>query len=398
MKKSLKMSLATVLLISSASVYASENKHHKKENSIQEMATKVKKQENKEAPKKANSIKEMFTNAKISGDVVLYGEKQFNSGSNKDAGFTMNSIGLNLETAEFNGFKANVGFRSNHKISEVEDHDYDGGADQPAALLHTANISYENDYIAVTLGRQEIDLEWMGDFHEAYFGVLKAIPDTEITVGHSDRMAVADADAVLEKYDNFDGKKNGVNVVDVKYEGIKGLVVNPYYYSIQDLADWYGAKVEYDTDNYGATLHYAASSEDVTAADDGSIMAAELRASISDFSANLGYITTDKDAGIGSMETVGENVNPLEDGNQVYSADADTVYLGVEYEKDALVLGAIYGSTKYSANSDREGELNIGVEYGVTDELTLGALFINVDAENSDDDYNRVTLTAAYEF
>ncbi|MFT5836507.1 MAG: hypothetical protein ACI9RG_001414, partial [Sulfurimonas sp.] len=37
-------------------------------------------------------------------------------------------------------------------------------------------------------------------------------------------------------------------------------------------------------------------------------------------------------------------------------------------------------------------------EYGITDELTIGAIFINVDAQATDADYNKYSLTATYSF
>lgn len=343
----------------------------------------------------STDLKEAFANGKISGDVVLYGEQQNNSGSNPNEGFTMGSVGLGYETADFNGFKAALGFRGNHEISEVEDNDYDN-ADQPSAILHTANISYANKYVTLTLGRQEIDLEWMGDFHEAYVGVITAIPDTTITIAHSDRVAVADADGALEKFHEF-SSDNGINVFDVKYEGIEGLALNAYYYNAQDVADWYGAKVDYDTDMFGGTLHYATSSEDVAGADNGSIMVVEARGNFSGFALNLGYISTDKDAGAGSMVAAeSDNISPFEDGNYVYDADANTYYLGVGYEINSLTLSALYGSTDYG--SDSEDELNIAAEYGITDELSVGVVFVNVNAEISDDDYNRFSFTASYAF
>jgi len=343
----------------------------------------------------ASDIKSVFSDGVVSGDVTLYGEQQNNSGANKDAGFSMGSVGLGYETTDFHGFKAAVGFRANHKFTEVEDGDYeDGNPNYPTALMHTANISYANDYFSLTLGRQEIDLEWMSDFHEAYVGVITALPDTTIVVGHSDRVATADFDAVLEPF--ADLGEHGVNVVDVKYEGIKGLALNGYFYNIKDIADFYGAKVDFDTEMFGVTAHYASSNEKAVGTDDGAIAHAEVRGNFGGFGLNLGYISTDKDGAIGSMETAGENINPLEDGNQVYEADADTVYLGVGYELDKLALNAMYGRTKYS--SDKENEINVIAEYGITDEFVVGAIFVNVDAKDSDEDYNKFTFTANYAF
>lgn len=87
-----------------------------------------------------NSFDKAFKAGTVSGDITLYGERQNNSGGNKDSGFTMGSIGLSYETGDFHGFKAAVGFRANHDFSEVEEDDYADGA-EPRALMHTANIS-----------------------------------------------------------------------------------------------------------------------------------------------------------------------------------------------------------------------------------------------------------------
>lgn len=338
-----------------------------------------------------DTINSSIKNGTVSGDVTLYGEKQNNSNST-DSGFTSGSIGLGYETADFNGFKASVGFRGNHDFSEVENNDYDGGEDVKS-LLHTANISYSNDIANLTIGRQEIDLEWMGDFHEAAVLGVTAVPNTTITLGYTKRIAVADADAVLESYSKVNND-DGAYVLDVKYEGIKGLVLNPYYYNANDVASWYGLKTDYDTDTFGVTAHIAKTSEDTTS-NDGEIIHLEARANISNIGLNIGYITTDKDAGIGSMDAVGDNINPLEDGNQVYVADADTTYLGLNVELAGIELASIYGQTKYA--QDKEKELNITADYGITDSLSTGLLFVDVNGENSDD-YNKITATLEYSF
>ncbi len=56
----------------------------------------------------------------------------------------------------------------------------------------------------------------------------------------------------------------------------------------------------------------------------------------------------------------------------------------------------MYGRTKYSSN--KENEINVGAEYGVTDEFVVGAIFVNVDAQDGDDDYKKLTFTARYTF
>lgn len=343
----------------------------------------------------ASELGEALKGGAVNADVTVYAEQQNNSGANPDSGYINGSLGLGYETGEYKGFKLSAGFRANSDFHEVEDGDF--GGDDTKALLHTANISYANKYVELTLGRQEIDLEWMGDFHEAYIAAFKPMEGLSIVAGYSDKSAVADPDAELEDFTKFNGS-DGAYVLDVKYEAMEGLGLNAYYYSANNIADWYGAKVDYDTDMFEATAHYANSSEDAAGADDGSILHVEARGSIQDFGLNVGYITTDNDAGIGSMDAMGDNISPFEEGNQVYAANSDTYYIGASYAIAGVELGALYGQSKYGATGDKEKELNFSVDYGVTEEISIGAVFVDVDAQASADDYNKIAFTAAYTF
>ncbi len=349
----------------------------------------------------AEDLKSAFVNGTANGGLIFYGQMQNNSGESRDSGFNMGSVELGYETGSFKGFKGTVGFRSSHKLSEEEDGDFDAAIDgiddgytQVSALMHTANISYINEYFTAKIGRQEIELEWLTDYNEAYVAAITAVPDTIIVVGHSDRKTVADLDAPLEGYEDIG--EHGANVLDVKYEGIDGLVLNAYGYNAKDIADWYGARVDYDADMFGITAQYAETSEDEDDADDGAIANAEIRGSYSGFSLNLGYIMTDEDGGIGSMDAAGDSINPLEDGNQVYEVDADTVYASIGYEMDNLAVSGMYGQTDYG--DDEEDELNIFAQYGINDELIVSALYVDVSAQDGDDDYNSIKFLANYEF
>lgn len=343
----------------------------------------------------ATSIEEAFKSGATSGDVTLYGERVNNNGETPDSGFSMGSIGLGFESGSYKNFKVSVAFRANHDFNEKEESDYSDGT-EPDAIMSVANISYENDMLALILGRQEMDIEWMGDFHEAYTGVLKLIPDTEITLSHSDRIAVADPDAPLEDFERVNSNE-GLNVIDVKYEGIKDTVFNAYYYHAEDTANWYGVKADYDSDIFGVTAHYAKSNEKVADTNNGSIAHLETRAAFVGVSLSAGYIKTDKDGAIGSMNMVGDNVNPLEEGNQVYEADADTYYAGISYEILGVSLGAIYGNSDYSDNKD-ESEINITAKYAFNDAFSVSGLYAGVDADEGSDDYDKFTLTLVYNF
>ena len=135
------------------------------------------------------------------------------------------------------------------------------------SLMTEAYIKYAMEGFALTAGRQAVDLEWLGDYHEAVVAAITAIPDTTVVLGYTQRKAESGID-LSEDFHEFNGNK-GAYVIDVKYAGLEGIEFNPYAYSAPDVADWYGLKTTFTADMFGAVAHYAISSEDTQ--DDGSI-------------------------------------------------------------------------------------------------------------------------------
>ena len=340
----------------------------------------------------ANTIDSAFKEGKVSGSLALYGQSIDNK-STSDEAFSSGAVSLAFETASLYGFSAKAGFIGVHVFDEKNDTDADIIASK--ALMTEAYGQYSNDAVTVMVGRQAIDLEWMGDFHEAAVVAVTAIPDTTIVLGYTQKMAVAGVDEVSERFEKVNGDK-GAYVLDVKYAGLESVEFNPYAYSAPDLADWYGLKATFTADMFGAVAHYAASNEDVVGTEDGSIGHLELNTTISDFTAALGYIKTDKDGGAGNMYAVGDNISPFEDGNYVYDLDARTVYGSVGYSIAGVDLGALYGQTKYV--DDKEKELNLTVGYSFTESLAASLLYADIDANSSSDDYNKVLASVEYTF
>ena len=338
----------------------------------------------------ANTIDSAFKEGKVSGSLSAYGVTQDNK-TGDDSGFTSGAISLAFETAAINGFSAKAGFIGVHEFGEENNGDADDIASK--ALMTEAYAQYSNDVVTAMIGRQAIDLEWMGDFHEAAVVAVTAIPDTTIVLGYSQKKAVAGVDETSESFEKVNGN-NGAYVLDVKYAGLEGIEFNPYAYSAPDLADWYGLKATFTADMFGAVAHYAVSSEDTQ--DDGSIGHVELSTTVSDFTAALGYIKTDKDVGAGYMSAVGDNISPFEDGNYVYDADASTIYGSLGYTLAGVELGALYGQTEYA--DDKEKELNLTVGYSFTESLAASVLYADIDANSSSDDYNKVLANVEYTF
>jgi len=368
----------------------------------------------------SSSIKDAFANGKVSGDISIYTESVKANGTNEDSAFTNSSIGIQYETDSFNGFKAAIGGRTNHKFSEKNDGDYinsytEDKDNDSEAVLSTANISYTSDYGTIIAGRQEIDLEWIGDFHEAVVAEITAIPDTTVVVGHTTRFMEANADTNLGKM--ADIGDSGATVIDVKYEGIENVVINPYFINASmndgDLTDGvengsdddfsaYGLKATASVSNIDLTAHYAATNEDDSATEDGSIAHLEVGTTISNISLAAGYITTDKDGGIGSISTLGDNIDPSEElGDYIYGTNSDTFYVNVGAEVSIVALGAQYAQSEYddgASKNEEASEILLTADIAITDELSFGAFYSSVDAEDSDDDQDKLAAMLTYSF
>ncbi|MDN5062880.1 Opr family porin [Aliarcobacter butzleri] len=355
----------------------------------------------------ANDVKtfdDAFKNGKASGTLGLYGQSieydkttgVYNRTGNKEFGYLNGYATIGYETASLYGFSAKAEFRGNLDLGERENGDRD---EQFAnnALMTEAYLKYANDAFFVVAGRQAIDLEWLGDYHEAVVAGITAIPDTTIVVGYTDRKAESTSE-LSEDFHDINGNK-GAYVLDVKYAGFDGIELNPYYYNAPDVADWYGLKVTASTDYFGAIAHYAQGNTDSkVGTDDESIAHVELNTELDGFTAAIGYIKTDKDAGATIMTTGGDNISPFEDGNEVYSADAKTVYGSLGYTIADVELGALYGQTEYGVAKDKEKELNLSVGYSFTESLGASVLYVNVDAEDSDDNYDKWIAAVEYTF
>lgn len=355
----------------------------------------------------SNSIKEAFANGKTSGDVTVYGESIDNKNA-KDTGLASGSIGLNYETDAFKGFSASLGFRANHKFQEVVDtsdvdpanhYTYDNTFAN-SSIMNVAAVKYATDAYFISVGRQAIDLEWLGDFNEAVVAGITAVPNTTIVVGYTDRQAEIGFD-VVEDFAEI--TKKGAYVVDVKNTSVENLELNPYFYSAPDEADFYGLKVSYDTDMYGATAHYAASNQESTSiitTDDGDILNLEGRLNVVGIALAAGYIKTDTN-GIGSMAAYGDNMSPFEDGNNTYGSDAKTYYGSIGYEIVGVELTALYGQTKYDnvGTQDKENELNLIAGYSFTEELSAAITYVDYNDKSAGDaDYDKVLANISYAF
>lgn len=339
----------------------------------------------------ADTIKDAFKEGTPSGSLTVYGISTDAKGGTADSGFTSGTAQLSFETAAVSGVSAKMSFLAGTDFSEVESGD---SGYTETSLMTEAYIKYANDDFFAVAGRQAIDLEWLGDFNEGLVLGLTSIPDTTIVAGYTARQAAADEDEI-GTFTRTNSDK-GAYVLDVKYSGVERLELNPYFYSAEDVADFYGLKATYTAEAFGLTAQYAASSEDTQK--DGDIAHIEASTEVAGLSIAAGYITTNKDVGTGSIDAFGDNISPFDNGANTYAANADTYYASLGYSVAGVDLGLLYGETEFSTSSE-ETELNISADYAISEELSLGLLYVDYDLEGSaSSDYNSISATIAYSF
>ncbi|MGP2657066.1 Opr family porin [Malaciobacter sp. WC5094] len=343
----------------------------------------------------ANSVDEAFKNGSFSGEITAHHQSWDNGTGEKDSGFTAGTFDLNYETDSLNGFKLNTGFRANHEFSEKESGDYEGDFENNA-VMHTANIEFSNDFLTIKAGRQEIDLEWLGDYNEAVvISSSKLIPNTTLVAGYTTRQSAVGAD---ESKKFADVTKDGAYVIDAKFNGIENVVLNPYFYSAQDVANFYGLKATYETDMFGLTAHYAQSSEDAANTEDGEVLHFEASANLAGFSLAAGYIQAGEDNGLGSIAAFGDNIDPTEElGDYVYATDASTVYATAGYTISDVELSALYAVADNDTTNKEDKEFTFGAAYSFTENLAADIMYTDLSLE-SDKDKSKVAVNLAYSF
>ena len=348
----------------------------------------------------AASLNEAFAAGEVSGHVGAYGVWNKEKDSDRD-GFISGSASLSYETAPFHRLSLGLGAWGTTRIHQRNDGDYrnDIASD---AIIHQAYLRYSGDgWGQVVAGRQEIDLEWLNDYVMGLVIEAAPVEGLELTLGWAGRQAAVDLDEVSESFAKMNDN-NGLYFVDFQYSPLDWLVINPYYYHASDMFRAPGLKLtaEYSlVDGLDAsTMAQFVHSGTPSGVDNGNYFWLEQGLAYGDFAFSGGYMKANS-KGVGGIDSFGDQM-PFEEGNNIYSEDARTWYLGLEYQWQALSLAALYGETRYDLGAGRvkEKELNLLAGYTLYENLDIEAAFANVRNDNSADSYHTFSLALVYNF
>jgi len=334
----------------------------------------------------------------FTAEVSIYSVMNYNSGETKDGGFSIGSIYLNYTTPLNDSFKASVGARANVKLDEKEKNDYLGKNREH--VVTEANLAYLKDGITVIAGRQPIDLEWIGDYHNAIVGIAE-LDKLTLVAGFTNGKGVADSDAPLQKVTKLNGGNTKATVFDVTYSLNDDTKIGGYYMNATNLFSAVGAKAEVKIADITTTLKYASTDEKVASTKDGTILALDFGYETDAIRLQAGYVKAGKENGIGSLGTLGNNIEPLNSDSKMYNKDAKSVYFGAGTNVADFELGVIYGVTNYKeddGSKSKEKEFNFTIDKEIMQSLALGFIYSKVDAQATDNDTNGVALQLTYSF
>lgn len=327
---------------------------------------------------------------------------------------------LGFEGLEFERLRFGLNLMGSVKLGKsraVYDQDISGNA-----ILYQGYIGYTSEYFDLSVGREELDLEWVNDYVEGARFALK-IPQgaTEIKAYWFYRQAVADNNEIAQ-YE--DGKVGHTIIAGISNNSWEPLLVDAYFihlnsankYNTEEPVPsfngmWIGANLTLGSEDsilsntsIKYTYFYSTLSDYLTAQflqveEDLAFNVAEDH--------NIGFKIgimkvfnkkTDLQNSVVSLNELGDQ-RPIDKGDEyLYMSNALTAYAGLSYSfADYFDVGLIYGNTS-GINSNINGgtnkvrpinaiELNVtgkyeGLEAGISYTKLIGADKFNENDTN----------------
>ena len=387
----------------------------------------------------ASEFDEAFKNGTVSGDATATYEMRDQDKPDSaavyynDSAYAVGSAELIYKTDKFYDFSLAYGMRGYTTLWEDDTTSASGygqGTGDASsrffnidsgeiAVTTNAYLAYDTDMFHIKAGRQELETEWMDEHHDAisiYANITEEL-EAELIWSESHYRMWSRELFYGNRIDGVTGTINseggGLYKAGLTYKITPSLKAKAYALRAPDNYSVYGGKVTLDTKisdvSIGGFAHYMQTNEELAGNEDGELIDAKVYVGYSGFTTALGYIQTGKDGGWGSAYKGGENVDPFEEGDQLYpyvAIDARTPYITLSKTIAGLSLSGIYGITNYSKPNDdkdyQKSEFCVWAGYDLTQKLNLSAIFTLNDADDDDTsnerDMMQVSTTLVYKF
>lgn len=371
----------------------------------------------------AQSLAEALTSGKISGEIAAtYENRDFDKEAPaatyyRNSEYGMGSFALKYETGVWNNLSLTSKFRTYATIFEDDSnaatgtgfgdatsrfYEKTGNRGNRSVDIEEMFFTYApNQSITLKAGRQAISTDWINKTHDALkidaiFGNTSLEAIWSLKQG---RIYSRDYRPMTK----FGNDSDGVYKLGLTHKFNETVSTTAYGLIMPEIKDIYGAKANLSFGDTAIRLHYAQSDDDNDSKKDSSIIDLMLSTTIAGFSPYVGYIKIDDDALFpGYVHGSGEIIVPFEEGDYVYSKDAETFYLGVSKSFADLSATLLYGSTKYDSGTDslRMHETTLWLGYPIMKNLSanLGYTLVDEDSKSAVSDYDQLNLTLTYSF
>lgn len=370
------------------------------------------------ASESLNKISNAFGTGKVSGEIgVNFRIDDPDDSEQVDDGDIGTAFAeLDFESNQFYNFSLGLNFIAvgelwSNDAWEKNGFDDDGNFERKS-MLRYVYLDYEipGTKSTIMVGRNKFEKsEAMdGDAHQGVQLTSNDLPMTTLYLAVIDRWinnasTAYDMDGIEDDWrdgdDAFDGASSTTYSAIAEIEAIKDqLTLIPFYSHQEDVITNYGLTLEFEQPlngdmSLGFEGTYAVfkeESKDPTD-EDASSYIAHVTLSYQDFWAGVGYFVMSDDLRVDPKAVGNKAFDPMEEG--VYGGDPDdhTVFIDAGYSHGPFEVEIIFGDTKIdsSATGDEQGckELDIYFTYEITEAFGLELMYVNVNDDDSDLDY-----------
>lgn len=354
----------------------------------------------------AREEKQALPGGAFEGQVGVYWQqakiRETTSGDPDTSGFFAGNAAVAYETAPWHGLSLGLGAWGSMRFDERNRGDYREAVGRDLVIRH-AFLRFADDGLGeMTLGRQEIDLQWLTDYMEGGMARLSPLETLEIHLGWARRQAVTDPDETGD-FTTMNGDR-GLYVLDVGYSPLEWLELNPYYYHAPRLFQAPGlratASFELRPELTSSTMAQWLRSDthDQSGLNNGGLVWLAQNFTLGQAGLGAGYIRVDRQ-GAGGIDSFGDQ-HPFEEGNRIFSDDARTLYLEASCKTGPVNLTALYGTTRYEEAGVRvrEKEFNLGAAWEIIPDLELELIYAMVDNDERTESYQTIKSALLYRF
>lgn len=347
-----------------------------------------------------------------------YGTYQSTEGKERKRDFSTIFANVGFDGVEFEHLKFGTGLFGSAKLHGGKDADglrtNANGVDLENGILYKLYVGYTSDFLDVSVGREEVDMDWLlYALQGARFAVKLDEAATTISGYYFDKQAVT------KSPDEFDNKFNKVGpsfVVNVENNLYEPLVANLYFMNL-NTSKSIPAEDNANFNALGFNLNLTLGSEESLLSDtivrytyfanknpgkeniDANYLQVEENLGWNGLGFTLGLIKmihsktddTNNPKSIPNIALLGDT-NPLEQGEYVYEPNALTIYAGVGYDYNGLFnVGLLYGNTSGADNVYKKGstkktsvnEINLSAGFNWNG-VELGFIYSKVMSQTED--------------